>query len=261
MPDRSSSEVIFLKHLGWIDKVAALACSKNGIWGTEAEDFAAWVKIRLMEDDYAALRRFRGEAEVKTYLATLVVRQSYEYMRARHGRWRSSTAAERLGPTALELEVLVHRDGYRLEQAGEKLRTAGRTTLSDAELARLLARLPTRSPLRPVEVVSEPALLAAEGASRADERVAAAEAESWRGEVMGALERALERLEREERLIVQMHFGDGATLADVARALRLDQKPLYRRVERLRARLRGYLESEGVRQADVRRILGEEGAP
>lgn len=252
MPDRPNSEALFLKHLSWIEKVAAIACSRAGVPEGEAEDFAGWVKLKLMENDYAALRKFRGEAGIKTFLATVVVRQFHDYMREKRGRWRPSSAAERLGPPARELEELVYRDGYRLDQAGEKLRTSGRTTLSDKELARLLAQLPARTPTRPVEVVSEPLLFAAEAPSRADERVTAAEAEARRGEVMGALGRALDQLEPEERMIVRMHFADGYTLADVARALRLDQKPLYRRVERLRSRLRHYLENEGVRGTDVR---------
>jgi RNA polymerase sigma factor (sigma-70 family) len=259
MYDRQSAEALFLEHLGWIERVAAMACARQGVWGAEAEDFAAWVKIRLMEDGYAAIRRFRGESEMKTYLATVVVRQSHDYMRERLGRWRPSAAAERLGPTARDLEALVHRDGYRLGQAGEKLRTAGRTTLSDAELARLLAHLPARAPLRPVEVTAETALLGAESPSRADAGLAAAETGARRGEVMGSLDRALERLEAEDRMIVRMHFAEGRTLADVARALRLEQKPLYRRVERLRKQLRALLESDGVRGADVRGVLGEEG--
>lgn len=250
-------EALFLEHLGWIDRVAGIACSKHGVWGDEARDFTAWVRMKLVEDDYAVLRNFRGDSEFKTFLAAVVVRHFYAFGRAQRGRWRPSAAAERLGSPAKDLEVLVHRDGYTLEQAGEKLRTAGRTTLSDVDLARLLARLPPRQPLRPVEVDPELVLEARPGGSRADERVAAAEAEAHRGEVMGALGQALKQLEPEEQLIVRMHFADGLTLADVARALRLDQKPLYRRVERLRARLRALLEAAGLRGDDVRGLLYE----
>lgn len=261
MHEQPNSEALFLKHLPWIDKVAAMACSKHGMWGAETEDFAGWVKMKLVENDYSALRKFRGDADFKTFLTTVVVRLFHDYMRERRGRWRPSTAAVRLGSPAKELEALVYRDGYRLEQAGLKLRTAGHTTLSDTELARLLAQIPLREPLRPVEVLSEPALHEAEGPSRADERVAAAEAEARRGEVMKALHRALERLEPEERMIVRMYFADGYTLADVARALGLDPKPLYRRVKRLRTRLRDYLEEGGVRGLDVHRLLQEHGGP
>jgi RNA polymerase sigma factor for flagellar operon FliA len=257
MPDRLNLEALFLAHLGWIDRVASVACSKHGVWGAEAEDFAAWVRMKLMEDDYAVLRRFRGDSELKTYLASVVARYFVSFIRTLRGRWRPSVAAERIGPPAPDLEQLVRREGYTVEQAGEKLRTAGRTALSDGELARLLNRIPYRDPLRPVEVEPELVLSATPGASRADERVVAAETETRRGEMIGALGRALEELEPEEQLIVRLHFADGLSLADVARALHLEQKPLYRRVERLRIRLRALLERAGLRGDDVRGLLFE----
>ncbi|HSU17506.1 RNA polymerase sigma factor [Longimicrobium sp.] len=261
MLDREAAEALFLKHLDWVDKVASIACSNHGVWGADAEDFAAWVRMKLVEDDYAVVRRFRGDSEIKTYLASVVVRHFVNFNRAQRGRWRISAAAERLGAPAADVETLVRRDGYTLQQAGEKLRTAGRTTLSDAELARLLDQLPERAPLRPV--VGEPAtgLDGAPGASRADERVIEAEAEGRRAEMLGALGTAMEQLELEEQLIVQLHFAEGHTLADVARALRLEQKPLYRRVERLRVRLRAVLESAGLGGDDVRGLLYELDAP
>jgi RNA polymerase sigma factor (sigma-70 family) len=214
-----------------------------------------------VEDDYAAVRRFRGESEIKTYLASVVVRHFINFDREQRGRWRPSAAAERLGAPAVDLETLVRRDGYTLQQAGEKLRTAGRTTLSDAQLARLLGQLPERAPLRPE--VQEPAtgLDGAPGASRADEWVTEAETDSRRAEMLGALGTAMEQLDLEEQLIVQLHFAEGYTLADVARALRLEQKPLYRRVERLRVRLRALLESAGLGGDDVRGLLYELDAP
>jgi RNA polymerase sigma factor (sigma-70 family) len=262
MLDRDRAEALFLEHLGWIDRVASMACAREGIWGVEAEDFAALMRMVLIEDDYAVLRRFRGESEVKTYLATVVARHFVDYVRARRGRWRSSAAAEQFGAPARDLERLVHRDGFTVQQAGETLRTAGLTALSDAELARLLASLPIRSPLRPV-VEPQPDVVLNSMASNlsADERVVAAESETRRVEVMTALDRALGELEPEEQLIVRLHFGEGLALADVARRLQLEQKPLYRRVKRLRTRLRTLLESAGLRENDVRDLLLEPESP
>ena len=255
MLDREAAEALFLKHLDWIDRVASRACSNNGVWGDDAEDFTAWVRMKLVEDDYFVVRRFLGNSEITTYLASVVVRHFVNFQREQRGRWRPSAAAERLGAPAVDLERLVRRDGYTLQQAGEKLRTAGRTRLSDVELARLLAQLPERAPLRPV--VGEPAtgMDAAPGAWRADERVTETEADARRAEMLGVLGTAMEQLEPEEQLIVKLHFAEGHTVADVARALRLDQKPLYRRVERLRARLRALLESAGLGADDVRGLL------
>lgn len=249
MPDRQAAEKLFLEHRLWIERVAAMTCKQHGVFDADAEDFVGWMQMRVIEDDYAIIRGFRGESGLKTYLASVVNRQFFEHGRQRLGRWRVSAKAEQLGPPAPELEALVHRDGYTLEQAGEKLRTSGRTALSNAQLARLLSQLRDRAPLRPVEVPSatrDDALATAQASSYADERVTAAEDQQERRRVLASLDRALEALADEDRIIAKMHFRDGFSVADVARTLNLEQKPLYRRVDRLRTRLRQLLEQEGV---------------
>jgi RNA polymerase sigma factor for flagellar operon FliA len=257
MPDRQSPETLFVEHLDWIKKVAGIACAKHRVWDGEAEEFASWIVMKLMEDDYAVIRDFRGESGLRTYLSIIVARQFHEYRRQQFGRWRRSAAAERLGPPAPDLEALVYRHGYTVEQAGEKLRTEGKTEHSNKELAQLLQQLPRRGPLRPVEVPSDAVLDRAPGTSRADERVAATEADEERGRVMDALERATSLLDPADQAIVRMRFKEGRTLAFVARALKLEQKPLYRRLERILKELREHMEREGVRGADALAILGE----
>lgn len=258
MSDRPTPEKLFLDHLGVIERAVDYVCRKYRLSDAEAEDFSGWMRARLMEDDYAVFRGYRAEAALKTYISVVVSRQFHEYRRQLLGRWRASTAALRLGPPAPELEELVHRDGYSLRQAGETLRTAGKTTHSDTELARLLARLPSRAPLRPVEVSSDAKVDATEGTFRADERVTAAEEEEERERVRRALKQAMARLAPEDRLIARMHLQDGRTLAHVARALGLEQKPLYRRLERLRLKLRTYMEEEGIRSGDVHGITWDQ---
>lgn len=251
MPDPQSPERLFLEHLGWINRVAVMTCAQHSIWGPEAEDFAASIRLKLMEDDYAIIRKHRGEATLKTYLATVVGRQFHDYMREKRGRWRASAAARRLGPPAPDLEALVYRDGLRLDQAGEKLRTAGRTTLSDRELRGVLKELPVREPLRPREVAPDAVLDAREANEHADDRVMAEEDEAWHAQRKAVLDRAMARLQAEDQMIMRMHFVDGRSLADVSRALHLDQKRLYRRVKKLREALRKSMEGEGLTKDDV----------
>ncbi|HEX8322119.1 sigma-70 family RNA polymerase sigma factor [Longimicrobium sp.] len=256
MPDRLESESLFLEHLRHIERVAEMTCNDHGVRGAEAEDFVSWIKLRLMEDDYAIIQRFRAESSIKTYLATVVSRQFFEYWRAMRGRWRASAMAERLGPPAKDLEILVYREGYSLAQAGEKLRTAGRTQLSDTELARLLARLPEHSRHRPKEVSTDSVL--DEMPSKSQPDMDLGETDAFRARMLSALDRVMSQLDPENRLIFRMRFADGHSLADVARVLGLEQKPLYRRVEKLRQRLRTALEAEGVQDTDVRGIFLEE---
>src|SRR5687768_2524297 len=70
MPEPMDHRALFLEQLDWIEKVASIACRKAGVWDEDAEDFASWVKMKLIEDDYADIRAFLGQSSLKTYLAT-----------------------------------------------------------------------------------------------------------------------------------------------------------------------------------------------
>ena len=263
MLDRQAAEALFLQHLKWIERAAAIICAKHGLSEADTEDFTSWLKMRLIEDDYSVVRGFRGEANLKTYLSAVVSRQFVSDYRSKRGRWRPSAKAVLLGYIAVALETLVYRDHYTLPETGETLRTAGRTTLSDLELARLLDKLPRRGPLRPPEV-SEPAkvLDAAPGTSRADKQLLKDEDEAQRTKLFKALRAGVEELPLEERLIVKMHHFDGKSIADVARSLGLEQKPLYRRLKHIHARLRELLEQAGFSADEVSDLFHfEEDAP
>ncbi|HEX2093137.1 MAG TPA: sigma-70 family RNA polymerase sigma factor [Longimicrobiaceae bacterium] len=257
-PERQEGEALFLQNLGWIERVAASLCGRYGIAGEDAEDFASWVKLRLIENDYAAFRKFRGESAITTYLTVVIASLFRDYRVERRGRWRPSAAARRLGPVAVQLEYLVHCAGYRLDQAAQELRTTGETDLSDPDLVRLFAQLPPRTPLRPVEV--DPGSLdEIPAAASSDDLVTLHEAEEQRRRAHQALTRALEGLPDEDRLILRMRFWKEMSVADIARALAVPQKPLYRRVERILAQLRERLEAAGVSREWVRSLLGEPG--
>jgi RNA polymerase sigma factor for flagellar operon FliA len=256
MPEPMDPGKLFLDNLAWIEKVAGIVCRKHGVWGDDAEDFASVVKMKLMENDYADLRKFRGDCSATTYIATLVVRRFHEYARERWGRWRNSAAAEREGQLAKDLETLVHRDGCTVAEAGEQLRSAGKTELSDAELARILARLPTRQPLR-ARQVGAPAIENEPDVDTADSRIGGMELDRQRSALFAALFKVMEQLPPEERNILRMRFADGRSVADVARALRLEQKPLYRRIDQIKAKLRVDLERYGVTAEAVRELLAD----
>jgi RNA polymerase sigma factor for flagellar operon FliA len=245
---------LLVAHRAWIEKVAGITCRRNGVWGEDAEDFTSLALMKVMENDYAVLRKFRGECDVKTYLATVVVRRFHEYAREQWGRWRHSARAEQLGEPARSLEALVYRDGHTLHEAVEILHTTGRTALPAAELTRLFAQLPRRDP-RPASVGEAPLARVEAAGADPDGRSLAAEARTRCRGVLEALNRALDRLGAEDRVLVRGRFGEGRSVADIARMLRVEQAPLYRRSERLRDQLRRLMEAEGVRREDVAECL------
>jgi RNA polymerase sigma factor for flagellar operon FliA len=67
---------------------------------------------------------------------------------------------------------------------------------------------------------------------------------------------ALAALAPQDGLILKLRFDDGFTVGQIARVLRLEEKPLYRRLERILGGLRERLESEGVAAAEVAELLG-----
>jgi RNA polymerase sigma factor (sigma-70 family) len=256
MMGRQECEAAIVAHHGWIRQAAAALCRRYGMSGTEGEDFASWATLRLIDDDYAVLRKFRGESALRTYLVVVVAMLHREYRSRTWGRWRPSAAARRAGAIAVRLETLVHRDGYPLPQAIQQVRTAGETALSERQLAALFATLPRRAAARPAEALLD-ALADVPDPAGADDAVTASEHDATRLALGKALRAALDALPAEDRLIVQMRYWEGSSVADIARALGLAQKPLYRRLERALATLRRSLEAAGVSRHETSACLAE----
>jgi RNA polymerase sigma factor for flagellar operon FliA len=55
-----------------------------------------------------------------------------------------------------------------------------------------------------------------------------------------------------------MRFWDDLTVADIARALRIEQKPLYRKLEAIQKHLRAALTARGIDEERVADVLAGE---
>ena len=227
-------------NVALIERIVRALCRRNGLPADEVDDCASWIKLKLIENDYSRLRKFRGESSFTTYLTVVIAMLVRDHRVQRCGRWRPSAAAERLGEVAIRLEVLIYRQGHTLDEAAQILRLSGTAKLSDRELSAMFAALPARLPLRP-RVVPAPALSTLEASDRSDDALATEIAEAERQKAEQALRRALSQLPHEDRLILEMRFWENSTVADIARALQLDPKALYRRIDKLLVSLRAAL--------------------
>ncbi len=244
---------LFEAHLRYLERVLATVSHVLGFGRDDAQEFAAWALERLWRDDYAILRKWRGESRLTTYLGTVVVNLGREFRVQRWGRWRPSAAAVRLGAVAVRLERFVYRDGLSLSEAGRLLRASGATDLSDRALATVLAEVPQRT----VRRAAEPgALDGLPDARRTDDEVLLEERDGARRAAYATLADALGRLASEEGAVLRLHFLQGLTLAEVARALSVPQKPLYRLRDRALATLRAELTASGLTADAVRDLLG-----
>ena len=71
-----------------------------------------------------------------------------------------------------------------------------------------------------------------------------------------AVRNALDALPDEDRMLIRFRFGSSMSIADISRILRLPQRPLYRRIETLLARLRRVLGDAGVDAGAVSDLIG-----
>jgi RNA polymerase sigma factor for flagellar operon FliA len=250
MADRQSLEALFLAQLGWIERAAAAVCRRHGLSPDDTVEFTSWAKLKLVENDYAVLGRFRGESAVTTYLVVVIAMLFRDYRAQHWGRWRPSAAARRRGALAVRLETLVYRDRLPLAQAAEALRTSRQTELSDRKLAELLAELPTRAAARPLQVHGA-APHDVPGTGGADDFLATEESDA-RDKILGE---ALARLTAEDQVLLRLRFWEGLSVADIARSLGVPQKPLYRRLDRAIGEVRAWLEQSGVSREGARAVL------
>jgi RNA polymerase sigma factor for flagellar operon FliA len=248
-----SVEDLFLSELATIERIVGWVCARHHVSATDADDIASHVKLRIIEDDYALLRKFQGRSSLRTYLTIVIERLFLDYRITAWGKWRPSAEARRCGEVGMLLERLLMRDGYTLDEAHEQMQTNHGVAIGRADLERLATRLPQRSPRR---LQGEEALGGVPSRDRpADALLVDEERESAAERVSTTLRQVLEGFDTQDRLILTMRFEDERTVAAIASALRLEQKPLYRRIERLARELRHRLEAAGIDADVVREIL------
>ena len=251
-------EAVFLEHRDLIERVAISRAHRAGFPPQDVEDFLSAVTVKLIDNDYAVLRKHRGESRMSTYLTTVVLNQFKDFCNHKLGRYRPSAKAKDLGTTAKALEQLLVRDQHDLESAIEILTRQG-IEESPEELRELAARLPPkyRRQLVGDEALATFASTAPE--SYAEHRLAEGERSKTAARVEKALNAALAALSTQDKLLLKMHFRDGCTIATIAKALRVRQRPLYSQKEKCFKQLYQAFAAEGLTWTEVQEILGWSG--
>ena len=251
-----SPEAEFLTNLPLIERVIAFVVHRHHVSAADAEDFASQVKLKLIENDYAVFRKFQNRSSLRTYLSTVVTHFFQDFRNAAWGKWRPSSDAVRGGPVAVLLEQLLVRDGYTFDEACELLTTNHRIDVARTELEELVARLPVRVRRRfepDVVLVNAPATTPAP-----DDVLDASTRDRQAARAREVLARVMAALPAQDRLILSLIYSDGRSVADVARLLRLKQKPLYPRIAAMLRRLRTALEDEGISASMVPQLSEED---
>ena len=245
-----------VENLAVIERATAAVCAHASLRGADAEDFASMVKVALLDNDCAILRKWEGRSSLATYLTIVIRRMLIDHQRG-DGRFYASTEAQRRGEAAVLLERLVARDQHTMEDALVLVR-ARHPELTAAQLDEIARSLPCRRPRPRLVPIGDDDVERFAAKDATDERLRAIDRARRAEAASGAVRRAMASMNAEDRLILRLRFEREQSIADIARTLGVPQRPLYRRVESLLATLRGALEREGLDATQVTDLIGAE---
>lgn len=252
------AQELLTANLPLVERAVAFACRRYRLQPEEAEEITSVVHLKLVENDYAVLRSYEGRSSLATFINIVVQRLVLDHRIHEWGKWHASAEARRLGPIALELEQLLFRDGRSREDALPIL--AGKHEgVTRESLEQLAARLPARAPRRRV-VPLEEANPVPDDADEVEERALDRERRDTADRLKRLLAAAFEQMPDDDRLVLQLRFEQGMTVAQIARALGRDQKFLYRQIERRMREIRAAIEQSGVASPDVLDLIGRDEA-
>lgn len=251
-PSTARYEAILLEHLDFVHRTVASLARRYAVKPWDAEDLDGQVMLRLVADDYAVLRKFRGQSRLTTYLTTVIHNIFRDFRIQRWGKWRPSAAARRLGDLGVQLESLLYRDRFTTGEAIAILRERFDVSASEEQLWTIAVQLKPRTTRR---FESEAALARLQAPEGADEACLASERGGARVRTEAALRRVLAGLEPEDRLILRMRFADSLTIRAIAATLGVPQRRMYSRLRKLLVELRQRIEEQGVGCDEVLDLL------
>lgn len=246
-----ASSDLYTKHADVIEAALSYACRLHRLTTDACEEFASWARLKIIDNDYAVLRKFEGRSSMRTFLITVAQRLYLDWRNAEWGKWRPTTDARRLGTLGIELERLIIRDRSSFGEAADLLVARGLAESREA-CAEAWAKLPQR-PQRSFD--SESVLETLTGHDEADALVADRERAARARAASAALAQALSSLSPADQVIFRLRYHDGFTVARIAKLSGEEPKALYRRFDRLAAEMKAAMLQTGVPLDDIAELL------
>jgi RNA polymerase sigma factor (sigma-70 family) len=252
----SSGEATFLAELPTIERAIRFTCWRASLIGADIEDFGSWVKLKLIENDYATLRKFERRCSFAAYIGIVVQRLLLDYRVHLWGKWHASAEAKRLGDVAVAIESHLVRDGLSIADALPALRRHW-PDLTEQYVYEIAARLPSRHlRARAVELDLADDVVSPSGIQ---ETALERDRTDLAARIAAIVHEALDAYDEDDRLLLRLRFQSDISIADIARMLAVEQKPLYRRLQRLLADLRARLRRQNIDADDVETVIGSGG--
>jgi len=149
---------------------------------------------------------------------------------------------------------MILRDGRTLDESLPPLQRRW-PELTKAEAEGIVSRLPRRMPRPFTASLDDVSVDVHTGSSTVEESAFMSDHLRLSRRLEDAVRRFLRELPSDERVLLRMHFEASMTIAEISRALGVDQKPLYRRIKRGLLRLRTHLKGCGFDDADAETVI------
>lgn len=227
-------------HYSTLQQVICSVSRRYRLARDEADELRSIVHLKLIDNNFAVLRKFARRSSLATYLTIVIARILLDQRISAWGKWRPSAGAQRQGAVAIRLERLVTRDGLSFDEAATLLQTDRRLAVTRDALEQMRGTFTVRQ--RP-RILGQDVLEALPACaiptlnphhlSKADEDLELSQRR--------ALARALVALPSNDRQLLRLRYRRGWTIARVAQELQLDPKRTYREFERVHQTLRTML--------------------
>lgn len=220
---------------------------RSGLPTVEWDDFESTALFHLIKDNYRVLRQCRSREQLPGFLQRVLGRLLLDHRVRSMGKWRPSAHAARVGAVAVALERLLYRERLSHDEALARLQALHGRALAD-RAATIIATPPT--PRRRMVPLEDAIDLAAPEPTPEDRQIAQ-QTRRHAASTMQLVHRELERLSLEDRTLLRMRYRDGMAIIDIARALKIDARPIYRRFEAVQKQLWAALNALGIDREDL----------
>jgi RNA polymerase sigma factor (sigma-70 family) len=244
----------FLRHLEVINRAIHASCRRASLRDEEWDDFASHLKLKLIEDDYAVIRKYERRSSFMAFISVVIQRALLDYRIAQWGKWHASMQARRLGDVGVTIEAILVRDGKTVDEALPALLRRWPELTRD-RVREMLDTLPART-LRPRDVsLDEAADAIGATAQSIDEAAFEADRLDLSRRIGAVVRETMNDLDEYSRAIFRLRFQGGMSVADISRTLKIDQKPLYRKIQRVLVAFRERLEEAGITSDAAMEVL------
>jgi RNA polymerase sigma factor (sigma-70 family) len=231
----------------------------------EALELSSQVLDTLQQDNYRVLREFKGNAQLTTYLTAIISRRAVDMIRKKLGRGREKERAKDLGNIGLLLYQRVIKDGYPLRDVYDELRADGNFPGALEELEAMLRKIKGKNPgshqlgaangnngtsaVKNGTSINEEEYVIPD--TKSDPQVLLMEKQRQQ-EIHRVIRDMIAPLSGEERLLLRMRFRvhedeKSGSVEQIANALGVTPKAVYKRITRLMKKCRQQLDRRGVR--------------